>query len=105
MSKQKVTYAQVKKALEQGFVSPLTRKTKEIKEVVGRVFSHGKNNQAWEITRAECLKEFPYAAQAMIDNGKDAIHYHARKVLKSGKAPIQTGIFYRTSKDQFIKVL
>ncbi len=102
----KLTYSDVKQALKSGFVSPLNSLVKEITEVVGNTFTHGINNQKWEVTRAECMMPYPHAGQAMLDSGKDAIYYYARKVLKSGKISKQCGMFYRfTKSNNFVKVL
>ncbi|AUR82971.1 hypothetical protein NVP1030O_55 [Vibrio phage 1.030.O._10N.222.55.F9] len=102
----KLTYSDVKQALKSGFVSPLNSLVKEIKELVGLVFEHGANNQKWEVTRAECMMPYKHAGQAMIDSGKEPVYYYARKVLKSGKASKQCGMFYRFTKTgNFIKTL
>ena len=99
--KTKVTYSDVKKALEAGFVSPLNSARTNYR--VGEVFAIGR--QEWEVTQADSMAPHKNVEQDLIENGKDGFWFFARKVLKSGRISKQTGMFYRFTKSgQYIKV-
>lgn len=99
--KTKVTYSDVKAALELGFVSPLNSARTNYR--VGEVFSIGR--QEWEVTQADSMAPHKNVERDLIENGKDGFWFFARKVLKSGRVSKQTGMFYRHTKSgQYIKV-
>ena len=99
--KTKVTYSEVKAALEAGFISPLNHARTNYR--LGEAFTIGR--QEWEVTQAYSMAPNKNVEQDLILNGKDGFWFYARKVLKSGRASKQSGMFYRFTKSgQYIKV-
>ena len=99
--KTKITYSEVKAALEAGFVSPLNSARTNYR--LGEVFTIGR--QEWEVTQADSMAPEKHLHEALTENGKDGFWFFARKVLKTGRISKQTGMFYRFTKSgNYIKV-